>query len=427
MRFTSLLALVSLGAACGPGASSDDGPAPAVCGDGKLDPDELCDDGNLIAGDGCSPECMPSGMPYDCVDLYESEHDIVRGLALFADGTFVVGGYRGASPEPRGWLGRFDGSGAQRWFVDTTTLDPQFRTVHALAGDDAGIWALVFLGDSVRAPHIVRFNLDGELTDSVAIESEFGLRLFARDLEVTAAGVWIVGEAREGGSQADAWLGLYDPALGTVEDVLRVDELGYDDIFSAVHRDGEGVAVVGTMSTTPNHDQGELLTAKTDILVVWVDANGDELRRTKVGPSPDPAWIRTAGRIGSDSEGRWFVGGALSSVNLLVPNQSWTAQVDGAWSLVSEFSWTSMMGREDSLIASGIVRDYDESTHYGWLGEFDSNGAPRWEFGGADGVPGYNRHTVRRLAIDTAGVIRTAGELGIPEEPRTVRSCLVAR
>ena len=30
----------------------------AVCGDGVLDPGEQCDDGNLVAGDGCSPTCM---------------------------------------------------------------------------------------------------------------------------------------------------------------------------------------------------------------------------------------------------------------------------------------------------------------------------------------------------------------------------------
>src|ERR1043165_6305836 len=28
------------------------------CGNGILDPNEVCDDGNLISGDGCSADCM---------------------------------------------------------------------------------------------------------------------------------------------------------------------------------------------------------------------------------------------------------------------------------------------------------------------------------------------------------------------------------
>jgi cysteine-rich repeat protein len=35
------------------------------CGDGVVDPDEACDDGNTKAGDGCSPKCQPDGYPSD--------------------------------------------------------------------------------------------------------------------------------------------------------------------------------------------------------------------------------------------------------------------------------------------------------------------------------------------------------------------------
>lgn len=36
---------------------TDAGPVPSECGDGFVDPDEECDDGNDVAGDGCSPSC----------------------------------------------------------------------------------------------------------------------------------------------------------------------------------------------------------------------------------------------------------------------------------------------------------------------------------------------------------------------------------
>jgi cysteine-rich repeat protein len=36
-------------------------PAPGVCGDGRLDDDERCDDGNRLDADGCSASCVPEG------------------------------------------------------------------------------------------------------------------------------------------------------------------------------------------------------------------------------------------------------------------------------------------------------------------------------------------------------------------------------
>ncbi|NIS29201.1 MAG: hypothetical protein GWO04_04190, partial [Actinobacteria bacterium] len=32
-------------------------PVGATCGDGTMDPGEVCDDGNTMNGDGCNPTC----------------------------------------------------------------------------------------------------------------------------------------------------------------------------------------------------------------------------------------------------------------------------------------------------------------------------------------------------------------------------------
>lgn len=40
-----------------PGAGGDDNPDASVCGDGKIGPDEGCDDGNAKSGDGCDGTC----------------------------------------------------------------------------------------------------------------------------------------------------------------------------------------------------------------------------------------------------------------------------------------------------------------------------------------------------------------------------------
>jgi cysteine-rich repeat protein len=39
-----------------------------VCGDGFLGPNEGCDDGNLIDGDGCSANCIPEDCGNNVVD-----------------------------------------------------------------------------------------------------------------------------------------------------------------------------------------------------------------------------------------------------------------------------------------------------------------------------------------------------------------------
>jgi len=61
MRRTALLALAFLVLGC---PSAGDPPAPAlVCGDGSVDDGEVCDDGNLWGGDGCTHLCTAETGP----------------------------------------------------------------------------------------------------------------------------------------------------------------------------------------------------------------------------------------------------------------------------------------------------------------------------------------------------------------------------
>lgn len=60
----------------------------AVCGDGTIQGDELCDDGDLVDGDGCSAQCLPSGAV-----VWELTLAVGHGHALdrFDDGAVAVG------------------------------------------------------------------------------------------------------------------------------------------------------------------------------------------------------------------------------------------------------------------------------------------------------------------------------------------------
>ncbi len=46
--------------------------SPATCGNGKVQPGEACDDGNLLAGDGCTPACTVEKVPVGCVFVDEA-------------------------------------------------------------------------------------------------------------------------------------------------------------------------------------------------------------------------------------------------------------------------------------------------------------------------------------------------------------------
>ncbi|MFO7564736.1 MAG: hypothetical protein R6X02_18980, partial [Enhygromyxa sp.] len=369
---------------CGPGDQASDGGSIGACGDGVKHEEELCDDGNLIPGDGCSPECLPSGMPHDCVDLVVQDNlerrDSVEDLLPLADGTFIAVGQLDQGPGNRwGWLGRFEPSGARRWFVDASTLDVSVAYVSRISGDEqAGVWAVGKSGAGSR-DHLLRFDLDGNLIGSVAIESEMGERVDVRDIEVTEAGVWIAGGNRPDGQfTTDMWLGLYDPSGGTIRDQLREDHLGYEDTVNAVVRDGEGVAIAATVSTSPNTDGDVMLEASTDIIVAWFDQHGTEHARATVGPSPDPNYVRHASQLAVDESGRWFVGGPLVSLH----SQAWVAQVGGTWAWTSTAAGvTGLVGVHDGIVvAAPPPISSDPSSYRSWVGEFAWDGAVRWEF-----------------------------------------------
>jgi len=49
-----------------PGGAGNDTPPVYVCGNGKLEPGEVCDDGNAEDNDGCSGDCKDFNLDYDC-------------------------------------------------------------------------------------------------------------------------------------------------------------------------------------------------------------------------------------------------------------------------------------------------------------------------------------------------------------------------
>ncbi len=148
------------------GSSSDptdptgDPTASAVCGDGAIQDDELCDDGNAADGDGCSAQCVPSGTVTWELTLAAGHG---HALDLFANGEVAVGivadGMNGPStPEvwrvsaagepvwtwgaaPMGW------DGVATWGLDVAAIDGAEHVAVATQGSGAdgsvGVTALL--------------------------------------------------------------------------------------------------------------------------------------------------------------------------------------------------------------------------------------------------------------------------------------------
>lgn len=87
------------------------------CGDGNVDLDEDCDDGNTTPGDGCSG-CRPSGAPAWVTTVgTDGLRDECYGVAL-GEGVFAAGGLGDGVDLYHGWVERFERDGIASWRFD---------------------------------------------------------------------------------------------------------------------------------------------------------------------------------------------------------------------------------------------------------------------------------------------------------------------
>src|SRR5689334_141080 len=76
------------------GGSSTTG-IPTDCGNGRIDGDEVCDDGNTVTGDGCNADCQPGGQEIWTVilDGGAQDRDEAHRVAVDADDDIYVTGF----------------------------------------------------------------------------------------------------------------------------------------------------------------------------------------------------------------------------------------------------------------------------------------------------------------------------------------------
>ncbi len=97
------------------GSSTTTGAPPSACGNGDVEVGELCDDGDALEGNGCNPDCRPSGTQLFSFTSQLDGPDEARSVMLTDDGGVVVSGLVGESPNRDGFVARYDIDGLERW------------------------------------------------------------------------------------------------------------------------------------------------------------------------------------------------------------------------------------------------------------------------------------------------------------------------
>lgn len=171
----------------------DDGqPQAPRCGDGIVDPDEECDDGNGNDRDGCTFDCIPSeAVLWSSTVSPGTGNACARAVAIAPDGTVAVGGWTQAGQDKvNAWLGLLDGQdGAEQWSEDWDGGAQERDEIAALAFDDAGdLYVAVTESNNTSNAWLDKRTADGDPLWKVRLETTGGGAENAADLLVDADG-----------------------------------------------------------------------------------------------------------------------------------------------------------------------------------------------------------------------------------------------
>lgn len=195
----------------------------ATCGNGVVEPGELCDDGNAVDNDYCSNACTSA-----CALQWHRGHDdlpvtggyTTMGLVRDGAGNLVVGVRRPQGAVGEAWVAKFDPSGE----------GPLWTASLANPGGDSWVAALALGADDDVYATGSRLGVDGQDLFVARLGAEDGAELWAvevdgaldasddegRALTATAGGVVVVGTMMEAEGDSDMWIAQLDFSGSTV-------------------------------------------------------------------------------------------------------------------------------------------------------------------------------------------------------------------
>lgn len=384
------------GSTSDPSATSDATTGiPGTCGNGQRDPNEDCDDGNAVDGDGCNIDCKPSGQRlwHSTFDGGGQDLDSARDL-VWADGRIVVGGVVTMTDVGLMDVRVFEGDGSEVWS----------RQVDHVGGRN-GVWGIDELEGKIVAAgegatdsdplgYMVAYDLDGnQLFVSVVNMEVFDLAIEADDA------TWLSGRAS--GDQARI-------AMWNDESAITWFDAG---VFPASPSTAWDVAVREGQLVVPGQ-----AASPSEAFIYAVDNDGTV------------AWSATPDIAVSEVSAAYGV--ALAQDGSIAVSGVWRPMdTDDGWVMVlspdgSEVLWSSTFGTElgnDNVHKTAFAPDGTlvgvgwEATANGssalWVGKWDTEGDLLW----TDAVEGADSgsNSLWGVAVDDDGSIAVSGHIAV--------------
>ncbi len=404
---------------------------PIGCGNGMVELDELCDDGNDIVADGCNPDCRPSGMLVADFVSGRPGLDFARACVL-VDGDVVVAGEAEETEGDRDiFAARFGPDGDPAWvLVHGGSGDSFDRASAALPWPDG----TVLVGGEVRpdeAPDPLRADLWFG-----AIDLQMGT-LTWEDLDATASpshdaasamvavpgGILVTG--RTGSTTATELLARRLDVAGGVERVwTRVigGEGNAADQGLAALVDAQGRAIVAgyTRATADDLDRylhGMSLADGTDLRPPCLDdgsaADGrvldgrDEIRDLALAPTGEIVAVGLATRTASEGLDAWI--GLYDPTGCALV---WEKTVAGDAQLDDEANGV-IVDDAGAIVTVGALRPVNSAD--AWVAKWNLDGDLLWQAELVNGT-GDDADVARDVAIDAdSGELVVVGQQTTPE------------
>lgn len=362
--------------------------ATSRCGDGTVDADELCDDGNARDGDGCNRDCRPSGSvlwerTFQGDDPGRTRDDRGYRIAIDANDEIVVVGEAAVRDAGQNvFVRKYGADGEVRWTRQPGKAgDDEAWAVQTL--DDGGVvvGGYVFDDETGRDFWLAGFDADGRERWQYQRDAA---EIAGRDLDpkrrsddeirglvMTGPGrIVVVGKSFvDGAEDRFAAHGTVD-ASGlrlTPWDLASSEQPGGWDAVADVVRTDEGIVLTGSRTRFARDGAKSLW-------VGWFDANGGLLRELAIEP---PGWPTPAGGEGNQlwaSNGTIFVaalvGGWGVEANAYYAaldgdaHLSWSREYDGAAKL-RDFAHGITVDREGNVIVVGEANGAPDRTGTG--------------------------------------------------------------
>ncbi len=370
------------------------------CGDGLPDPDESCDDGNTVQGDGCNNNCEPSGQELWDMRVGSETSASDQGFAITVDdeGFYYVGGYLRTPPDQgaNAWLTKYGPAGEIVWTYNYNGESNGNDVIRAVAVDQQK--NVYFAGnarydlDNVDDLWVVKLDPEGvfvwdDRVKTLALGNDRGHGILVTDTANTV----VTGYLRSPSQGNNVWVRQYDPdgvnlwtrtynGLANKNDVAYAIAAASDDslYIGGYEQDAESIKRALLVKFT---DGGEQLWTKQ----FGPEAQAAEVRGVAVGPEDDVyacgfQWHETAGQE------LW--------VSRFTPDgdEVWTHTYQGELGDGARGEALAV-GADGALVVTGYEEIGDDKRLL--LRKLDSDGNPMWTrqvFGG--GVPNDIAHGV---------------------------------